>query len=195
MEYIKQQGQYVQQKQVKQFCVFMAQFLKPSQEKYYGVHFCCHNHCQVHIHNSSLRNVERELSKSHSNSTSSFQFQLYSKYIDKVYGMLSKDYRCQIPLCVKELIRSLSLGKKGQYSGFRYADGTKIDQLEECQLKDKEEVFHMQIIISAIDVENFVAWETQDSNEKQQLKKLDICFDDLNLFLEMMICCYEIFQQ
>ncbi len=38
-----------------------------------------------------------------------------------------------------------------------------------------------------------VAWETQDSNEKLQLKKLDICFDRLNLFLETMRYCYDNF--
>ncbi len=36
-----------------------------------------------------------------------------------------------------------------------------------------------------------VAWEMQDSNEKRkQLKKLDICFDSLNPYLETMRYCY-----
>mmetsp|Transcript_6695 Transcript_6695/g.14807 ORF Transcript_6695/g.14807 Transcript_6695/m.14807 type:complete len:197 (-) Transcript_6695:48-638(-) len=162
--------------------------------------FCCHSHCQVNIHYRFLRNVERELSKSPSNSASNIRFQLYSKYIDRVHGTLSKYDRRPIPLCVTELIRSLSPDKNGRYRGFRYADGTTIDQLEECQLKEGEEVFHIQVFISAIDVENFierspvmVAWETRDSKDKPQLKKLDICFDNLNPFLDTMRYCYDNF--
>ncbi len=162
--------------------------------------FCRHSHCQVNIHYRFLRNAERELSRSPSNSASNIRFQLYSKYIDKVYGTLSKDDRRPIPLCVTELIRSLSPDKKGRYSGFRYADGTTIDQLEECQSKDGEEVFHIQVFLLAIDVKNFVerspvmvAWETQDSTDKPKLKKLDICFDSLNSFLDTMRYCYDNF--
>ncbi len=114
--------------------------------------FCCHSQCQVNIHYCFLRNVERELSKSPSNSANKIQFQLYSKYINKIYGTLSKDDRRPIPLCVTELIRSLSPDETGWYTGFRYADGTMIDQLDECQLKAGEEVFHIQVFILAIDV-------------------------------------------
>ncbi len=53
-----------------------------------------------------------------------------------------------------------------------YADVTAIDQQEECQSKDREEVFHIQIVLSAIDAENFVerslmmvAWETHNMDE------------------------------
>ncbi len=162
--------------------------------------FCCRSHCQVSIHYRFLRNVKHKLSKFHTNSTSSIRFQLYSRYIDKVYGTLSKDNQCPIPLLVTELIRSLIPDKKRQFSGFCYADGTRIDQLEECQLTDREEVFHIQVFISTIDVENFierspimVAWETWDSMEKPQLKKLYICFDSLNPFLETMRYCYDNF--
>ncbi len=38
-----------------------------------------------------------------------------------------------------------------------------------------------------------VAWETQDSKENPQLKKLDVCFDSLNMFLETMRYCYDNF--
>ncbi len=66
---------------------------------------------QVNNHYCILRNVERKLSKLR-NSASSIWFQLYLKYIDKVYGTLSKDDWCPIPLGVTELIRSLSPDKK-----------------------------------------------------------------------------------
>ncbi len=113
---------------------------------------------------------------------------------------MSKDDRRPIPLCVTELIRSLSPDKTGRYTGFHYADGTTIDQLDKCQLKAGEEVFHIQVFISAIDVENFVekspvmvAWETRDAMEKPQLQKLDICLDSLNPFIDTMRYCYDNF--
>lgn len=162
--------------------------------------FCCHSHCQVNIHYRSLRNLERELSKSPCYSASNIRFQLYSKFIDNVYGTLSKNDRRPIPLCVTELIRSLCPDKRGRYNGFRYSDGTTIDQLQECQLKEGEEVFHIQVVLSSVDVESFVdrspvavAWETRDMKGKPQIKKLDICFDSLNPFLETMRYCYDNF--
>ena len=164
------------------------------------MHFCHHSHCLVNVHYRFLRNLERELSKSPSNSPSNVRFRLYSKYIEKVYGTLSKHDRRPISLCVTELVRSLCPDKRGRYNGFRYSDGTTINQLEECQLKEAEEVFHIQVVLSDVDVERFVersplavAWETRNANEQPHKKKLDICFNSLVLFLQTMHYCYDNF--
>ncbi len=141
--------------------------------------FCHHSHCLVNVHYHFLRNLERELSKSPSNSPSNVRFCLYSKYIENVYGTLSKHDRRPIPLCVTELVRSLCPDKRGRYNGFRYLYGTTINQLEECQLKEGEEVFHIQVVLSDIDVERFVersplavAWEKCNANEQPHKKNL-----------------------
>ncbi len=124
--------------------------------------------------------------RSPSDSTSNIQFQLYLRYINKVYGTF--DYWKPISLCITELIRLLSPDKKGRHNGFCYSDGTTINQLEEYQVRNGEEVFHIQIILVVIDVKKFVdrspiviAWEIRDLINPPQ-KKLDVCFDSLNCY-------------
>ena len=164
--------------------------------------FCHHSHCLVNVHYCFLRNLERKLSKSPSNSPSNVRFRMYSKYIEKVYGTLSKHDRRPIPLCVTELVRSLCLDKRGRYNGFRYSDGTTINQLEECQLKEGEEVFHIQVVLSDIDVERFVersplavAWETRNANEQPHKKNLISALIPLIFLYKQCVIVMTIFLQ
>ncbi len=66
-------------------------------------------------------------------------------------------------------------------------------------MKEAEEVFHIQVVLSDVDVERFVersplavAWETCNATNNHK-KKLDICFDSLDLFLQTMCYCYDNF--
>ncbi len=68
-------------------------------------------------------------------------------------------------------------------------------------MRDGNEIFHIPVILVEIDVKKFVdrsqivvAWETHDMMEHPQSKKLDICFNSLNPFLDTMWSCYDNFQ-
>ncbi len=145
------------------------------------VHFCCHSQCQVNINFWFLRNKVCKIGKSFCNGTSYICFQLYKKNIDKIYGTLSIDDRRPIPLCIMELIQLLSPDKNERRNVLWHIDVNTINQLEEYQLKDGEEVFHIWVILSIVDVDNFierssmiVPWETHHMNEMSQNKNWDL---------------------
>ncbi len=97
-------------------------------------------------------------------------FDFYTKYTDKVHGSKLANQNCiLIPLCVAELIYSLTPNKSGRYTGFQYADGEMINEFDACKLKDNK-VFHIHVKLLDEKTECFIekspnpsAWEISNS--------------------------------
>ncbi len=81
--------------------------------------------------------------------------------------------------------------------GFRYAEGKMINQLVACKLEDNK-VFHIHVelldentVIFIKQLLNPSAWEISNLEKWSTMRQLDICFNDLDIFIEMIHYCYE----
>lgn len=128
-----------------------------------------------------LWNLVCKLGKSPYNGASNICFKLYKKLINRVYGSLSKYDQCSMPNC------SLC---NGAYLIIETGQKKEVQPILICwweynwsawwvSAKDNKEVFHIQMVISAVDVVNFIEsslmialWETSDMNETPQNKKV-----------------------
>ncbi len=125
-------------------------------------------------------------------------FELYTKYTEKVHGSkLGHQNGIPIPLCVTELIHSIAPEKCGRCNGFWYADGKIINQLDECKSED-DKVFHIPMELLDENTDLFIeklpnpsAWEISNSEKQSTMRQLNICFNNLDTFIETMCNCYD----
>ncbi len=70
-------------------------------------------------------------------------FELYPKYTEKVKrSQLGHLNHIPISLLITELIQSLAPDKSGRFTGFWYANGKMINQLNTCHL-EHDKVYHI----------------------------------------------------
>ncbi len=94
-------------------------------------------------------------------------------------------------ICETELIQLLSPDKNGRYTGFWYADRKNmINQLYECQLEE-DKVFYIHVKTCHKNTQEFIwqspnspAWEIFHSGLVTKLRYLDVCFSNLEVFIE-----------
>ncbi len=102
-----------------------------------------------------------------------------------------------ILLCVTESICSLAPDRIGRYTGFWYADGKMINQLDACKLEvDKEYHIHMELLDGNTNTfieksPNPSVWEISNSEKMNATRHLDICFNDVDTFIESMQYSYD----
>ncbi len=126
-----------------------------------------------------------------------YLIQIKHKVHRKNHGSKRWHQNCiPIPLCVTELICSLSPDKSRQYIGFWYVDGKMINQLDACKLKN-DKVFHMHVALPDENTDNFIeilpnpsAWEISNSEKRSIMRELDVCFNNMDTFLETLHYCY-----
>ncbi len=124
--------------------------------------------------------------------------QVIHKVHKKVHGSkLGHQNHFLIPLCVTEFICSLSPDKYERYTGFQYVDGKMINQLDECKLEDNK-LFHIHVELFDENTDIFIEKSSQsicmgDFQYKKQsaLRKLDICFNKVDTFIETIGYCYD----
>ncbi len=86
------------------------------------------------------------------------------------------------------------------YSGFRYLNNTKIDQLDACQLASGRDVFFIKIFKLEVNTMPFTshspylyAWEMHLLKSHEDMCQIKISFDVLEPFIEMFRQSYNSF--
>ncbi len=119
--------------------------------------------------------------------------QVIHKVHRKVHGSkLEHQNHFPIPLCVTDLKCSFAPDKCGRYTGFLYADGRMINQLDTYKYKDNK-VFHICIELLDENTEILIkkmpnpsALEESNSEKWSTMRQLDICFNEVDTFIETM---------